>query len=234
LRELEGLPTGRLLDVGAGKGHFLAAARGRGWDVVGVELSEASARRARATYGLEMLVGDVLEIELAGSFDVITLWHVLEHVADPGALLDRVRGLLAPGGRLVVSVPNNRSFQARLFGEHWFHIDEANHLFHFTPRSLAMLLLRRGFEPERVGYFYPEMEIIGWVQSALNAAGLHRDGLYKFVKRDASPQGLGGRLLSTVIAAAVTPAAVAAAVTMPALRTGASMQMRARCPASRG
>jgi hypothetical protein len=99
---------------------------------------------------------------------------------DAGARSGRLRA----GGRLVVSVPNIQSLQARLFGPHWFHLDMAHHLHHFTPGSLRLLLARHGFAVERMGFAYPEMEIAGLIQSALNRAGFERDQLFRFIKRD--------------------------------------------------
>jgi SAM-dependent methyltransferase len=186
LHELRGVSPGRLLDVGCGKGRFLAAARDAGWEVLGVEFAPASAEAARAAYGIDVAVGDFLDLPLEGGFDVITMWHVLEHLPDPLAAVARAEELLAPGGRLVISVPNIESLQARLGGERWFHLDLPRHLMHFSPRSLSALVDRTGLRVERVGHLYPEMEVIGLVQTILNRIGIQNDLLYRFAKRDPS------------------------------------------------
>ena len=172
LRELDHRHTGHLLDVGCGKGRFLAAARNAGWHGVGIEFSDASATFAKEMYGIDVIVGDFASVSLSQQFDVVTLWHVLEHLADPIAALQRAASILRPGGRLVVSVPNNRSLQAKLGGDEWFHLDLPRHAFHFTPRSLEVMVNRAGLDVARIGYFYPEMEVVGLVQTVLNRSGL--------------------------------------------------------------
>ncbi len=227
MHELDGLPPRRLLDIGSGKGHFLAAASAAGWDVVGVEFAGPGARETEQRYGLPVVLGDIRDVELDGRFDAVTLWHVLEHLPDPGAVLDRVRGLLEPGGRIVVSVPNLASVQARLFGRAWFHLDLPRHIYHFTPAAVRSILERHGFAIERLSTAYPEMEVLGLVQSMLNAAGFESDGLYRFVKRDPSISIDGSMLVSFALAAAIAPAALAWTVIAPVLGTGASLQVRA-------
>src|SRR5262249_52465610 len=96
---------GTLLDVGCGDGHFLAAARAAGWRVDGIEFSPEGARRAAARIGRPVAVGDLaLTGHLQGPFDVVTLWHVLEHLIHPRAMLEAARTRLAPEGLLVVAV----------------------------------------------------------------------------------------------------------------------------------
>lgn len=225
LRALDGLQPGRLLDVGSGKGRFLAAARDAGWEVLGVESAEGAAASAQDAFGVEVVVDDFLAASLAGSFDVVTMWHTLEHLPDPGGAIKRAWSLLGPGGRLIVSVPNSSSLQARLGGDQWFHLDLPRHLYHFGPHSLTSLVEGAGFRVERLGHFYPEMEVIGLVQTALNRAGLGQDVLYRFAKRDETA-GRGMRLaVSAVLALALTPAALNWALLAPLFRTGASIQL---------
>lgn len=228
LRELRGMQAGRLLDVGCGKGRFLASARQAGWDVVGVEFAEQLAAEARDHYGLDVKLGDFLEAPLEGPFDVVTMWHVLEHLPRPADAVARSRDLLRPAGRLVVSVPNIESLQAKLSGSNWFHLDLPRHLFHFTPRSLHRLVERHGFRVEWIGHFYPEMEVIGLIQSLLNGLGLEPDRLYRFLKRDPSARLDRGLLFSAVLAVAALPGAAAWSFLAPLMRSGASIQLAAR------
>jgi SAM-dependent methyltransferase len=225
IRELRGITPGRLLDVGCGKGRFLAAARDAGWEVLGVEFAPASAEAARAAYGIEVAIGDFVELPLEGSFDAVTMWHVLEHLPDPFAAVARAAELLRPGGRLVVSVPNIESLQARLGGERWFHLDLPRHLMHFTPRSLSALVARTGMRVERIGHLYPEMEVIGLVQTILNRVGIENDLLYRFAKRDPSAESGPSVYASFALALAAAPAAVAWSMVAPILGTGASIQL---------
>ena len=225
LREIQDVPPGRLLDVGSGKGRFLVAARDAGWDVVGVEFAPATAAATTANYGIPVISGDFLDVPIEGEFDVVTMWHVLEHLPDPAAALRRAAGLLRPGGRLVVSVPNIGSTQARLGGEAWFHLDPTRHLFHFSPRSLGAMVERSGFAVERIGHTYPEMEFIGLIQTVLAMAGVEEDLLYRFLKGDpTAPFGMPV-VLSIAAALALAPAAAAWTAVAPMLRTGASIQL---------
>jgi SAM-dependent methyltransferase len=228
LHELRGIPVGRLLDVGSGKGRFLSAAQAAGWEVLGVEFAPASAEAARAAYGVEVVSGDFLQVELPGTFDAITMWHVLEHLPEPVAAVARASELLRPGGLLMVSVPNIESLQSQLGGESWFHLDLPRHLFHFSPRSLTRLVERAGgLRVTRIGHLAPEMEAIGLVQTTLNRAGFEDDLLYRFAKRDPTAP-IDARVYACLaLAVAIAPAAVAWSAIAPLLRTGASIQLLA-------
>jgi 2-polyprenyl-3-methyl-5-hydroxy-6-metoxy-1,4-benzoquinol methylase len=155
-------PGTRLLDVGAGDGSFLDLARRHGYDVLGTEFSEEGARRAREV-GLEILLGQLCDIDFGGRrFDVVTLWHVLEHVPNPGQVLTRVFELLQPGGRLVVAVPNedNALMNHRLGRRRWLPKEgrfpkpqwgTEIHLTHFQKPTLTAALRQAGFEVIRTG-----------------------------------------------------------------------------------
>lgn len=120
-RALAGRPPGRALDVGCGDGDMLAFLWARGWEVRGQDVSPAAAARAAAK-GIEVHQGPLSGAPYeAGSFDVVMLWHVLEHLTEPLEELRRIRGLLAPEGLLVVEVPNNASWTRRLCGESGLH-----------------------------------------------------------------------------------------------------------------
>ncbi len=131
---------GRLLDYGCGTGHFLAAARAAGWAVAGVEPNAAA--RAEASRRVGQPVGE--EGSLAalepGSFDAITLWHVLEHVHALNETLAQLVRLLRPDGVLLIAVPNADSFDARHYGARWAAYDVPRHLYHFVPATFARLL----------------------------------------------------------------------------------------------
>jgi len=110
LRLLQRLPRGtRALDIGAGIGAFLSLGRDTyGWDVVGTEVSTSAVRIARERYHLDLLLGRVEDLDLpAESFDLITLWHVLEHVPSPSQTITLCHKLLKPGGYLAIAVPND-------------------------------------------------------------------------------------------------------------------------------
>ncbi len=164
------LGSARLLDVGCGAGDFIFACRERGWSVVGVEQSGAPIMQQAAALGITVKPPERMHELEAGSFEVVTIWHVLEHLPEPRATLEAVRRLLAPSGRLVVEVPNFGSWQARIGGPDWFHIDVPRHLLHFNRRSLESLLARAGFVVERCRTFSLEYDAFGLMQTMLNKA----------------------------------------------------------------
>ena len=138
--------TGHLLDVGCATGLFLDAMRGRGWDVTGVELSRYAAAYARKTFALEVVAGTLQEAQFPGnSFDVVTLWDVLEHVIDPKETLAEIRRVLKADGTLVLSLPNPTCVEAGLFGDSWVGWDRPRHLHLFTPAVLHRYLEEAGF-----------------------------------------------------------------------------------------
>jgi 2-polyprenyl-3-methyl-5-hydroxy-6-metoxy-1,4-benzoquinol methylase len=138
---------GRLLEVGASWGHSLAAARDRGWDVAGVELSPSASSYAREHFGLTVFNCQLIDAPLVdASFDAVIMWHVLEHVCNPREELARLAMLLKPGGVLGLRVPNIESFGARVAGQWWPWMCPPAHLWFFSPATLPRLLTACGFE----------------------------------------------------------------------------------------
>jgi SAM-dependent methyltransferase len=139
---------GRLLDFGCGGGSFLARMHERSWQVTGLDVSPAAVQRIRDELGLDALLGTLPHPQLEpGSFDVITMWHSLEHVHSPLNVLREAYRLLAQGGRLYVAVPNIDSLPFRWFGSAWYGLDLPRHLTHFSPWTLQLMLERAGFRP---------------------------------------------------------------------------------------
>lgn len=128
---------GRLLDVGCGAGTFLERMRSFGWTVTGIEYAAAVARQVEQRTGIRVHVGTLPHPALDdGSFDAVTMWHVLEHVPRPRQLIESAAQLLRPGGLLVIEVPNIDSATFAEFGEHWFALELPRHLQHFSPQTL--------------------------------------------------------------------------------------------------
>lgn len=137
---------GILLDVGCATGSFLKGMKAQGWEVAGVELSPFAAEQARAS-GLDVHTGTLESAAYpADSFDVVTLWDVLEHVTDPKQTLAEIARILRPGGLLVTSLPNPTSFEARLFGGSWLGWERPRHLFLFTPALIEAYLQNAGLQ----------------------------------------------------------------------------------------
>ncbi|MDT0642688.1 class I SAM-dependent methyltransferase [Zunongwangia sp. F363] len=135
--------SGKLLDVGAGTGDFLNCARKNHFEIHGVEPSDSA--RGMAMRKNISLAKKYEELNIK-KFDVICLWHVLEHVKDPKAELDKLAGLLEKDGLLVVAVPNFKSFDAEHYKEHWAAYDVPRHLFHFSQNGIQSLFSKQGFK----------------------------------------------------------------------------------------
>jgi SAM-dependent methyltransferase len=139
---------GRVLDVGCAAGFFLSVVRDAGWEITGLEPSAAIRAVAERRLGVENVRGGLLggvDLE-AGSYDLVTLWDVIEHVPDTIAALTEIRRLLKPDGRLLIETQNVKSLAARLLGRRWQHYKHAEHIYHFHPATLALALERAGFE----------------------------------------------------------------------------------------
>ncbi|MGY1607405.1 class I SAM-dependent methyltransferase [Geodermatophilus sp. SYSU D00700] len=143
-------PGGRLLEVGAGYGLFLDAARAAGWRTSGVELSRTGARHAVEALGLDVFCGQLAEAPLEPGVDVLCAWDTVEHVPDPLDFWRAARSLVADDGIVLFSTPYVSSLPARLLGTRWWTLKPAEHIWHFTPRTHAMLLARAGFALTRV------------------------------------------------------------------------------------
>jgi len=139
------LAPGALLDLGCWTGFLLAESRERGWQPLGVEPSAFAAAYAREQLGLEVLEADLMSAELGERrFRAVLMADVIEHLPDPGAALERVAGLLEPGGALCLVLPDAGSRLARMMGARWWSV-LPTHVQYFTRRSLSTLLERHGF-----------------------------------------------------------------------------------------
>jgi 2-polyprenyl-3-methyl-5-hydroxy-6-metoxy-1,4-benzoquinol methylase len=141
----------RLLDIGCSTGIFLQIAASRGWQISGLEPSSWAVERARERCPEGRIIhGSLEKADLPqSSFDVITLWDVLEHVPSPKESLHKITEWLVPGGWLFLNVPNIDSFMARLTGHHW-PLLLREHLWYFSPATIEALLNLTGFELVKV------------------------------------------------------------------------------------
>lgn len=151
----------RLLDVGAAFGFFLRAARKHGFDPIGVEPVVACADFARRELGETVVPSTLEDADLPrASFDVITLFDVIEHLRDPRAALARVRELLRPGGLVVVETGDLDALLSRVCGSRWYYYDPPQHLTYFSQASLASMLHTAGFgAPVGVGHLGREVSL---------------------------------------------------------------------------
>ena len=126
-----------LLDVGAGTGFFLRAAKNKGWTVTGIEPNSAARNLANSKAPNTVFDSDAFGQLPLNSFDVITLWHVLEHLPNLDEDIETLQKLLKPNGRIVVAVPNFKSFDALYFKDYWAAYDAPRHLWHFSQQSIS-------------------------------------------------------------------------------------------------
>jgi SAM-dependent methyltransferase len=148
VESVAGVKSGRLLDVGAGTGAFLHHMQRQGWQVNGLEPDPAARERAATQYQLNLLPPDQLWQMPEGSMDIITLWHVLEHVHRLQDYLMQLKKLLKPGGHLLIAVPNYTSRDAKAYGAAWAAWDVPRHLYHFSPASMKQLIEKHGMKLE--------------------------------------------------------------------------------------
>ncbi|HTY59565.1 MAG TPA: class I SAM-dependent methyltransferase, partial [Bacteroidota bacterium] len=160
--------SGRLLDVGCGAGFFVREASEAGFAAEGIEFSHDAVEFGRRQWGTRLAEGDILSASIPGrSFDVVTLWHVLEHIPRPVEALRKIKTLLTPEGILVIAVPNFDSIQAGLFRGRWYHLEVPRHLYHFSPSSLRRLLAGEGFTVEAESQRSPEHNWAGILGSLM-------------------------------------------------------------------
>lgn len=136
---------GSILDIGCGTGEFLNFMRGKGWDTIGIEPAENPRNFARNIYSLEVYDEQELDFLSSGHFDVITLWHVLEHVPDLDQRLKQIKRLLSGGGVLLIALPNHESWDADYYKSYWAAWDVPRHLYHFSQQTINLLLDKNEF-----------------------------------------------------------------------------------------
>jgi len=185
---------GRLLDVGCATGEFLAAGKARGWHAHGVEASEIAAAHARETHGIEVHTGTLEDAPFSpGSFDVVTMWDVIEHLQHPRTVVERAASLLRPGGLLGLTTPNIRSLRYYVQGRRWWVVGPNEHIFYFSPVTIDRLLRRCGFEVAFIDTFGPHIGGHGWPRALRPVAGVARR-----VLRAGTRRGLLGDELQVV------------------------------------
>lgn len=140
VKSAAGLKQGKLLDIGSGTGAFLHYMQQIGWQVTGLEPDAGARAKAKEIYQVEALpVENLFSLE-TGQYDVITMWHVLEHVHEIHAYLQHLPMLLKPGGALLIAVPNYTSLDAMHYGPFWAAYDVPRHLYHFSPLAMETVL----------------------------------------------------------------------------------------------
>jgi len=218
-----------VLDIGCGRGLLLRAFQAEGALVIGLEREEFP-----IDHSCDDIVhsGSITDEEYKNKkFDIIILWHVLEHLSALGELLDEISSHLSGDGLLVLAVPNFGSLQQRLFSKYWFHLDLPRHLVHFESDWLVSELLNRGYSIERESHVDLVQNTFGFIQSALNLVNsTNQNAYYGLLKHGKKLRGgtllpfLGWSLLSI----ALSPLALLELILSTFLHRGATVQVFAR------
>lgn len=150
---------GKILDVGTAGGSFLAAAKGRGWEVYGCEPNRWLADWGGKRYGFKIIPGTIFDGKYEKNFfDVVTLWDVIEHTPDPLSVLRESNRILKNGGLLVVNYPDIGSWIARLMGRKWLFLTSV-HLFYFNRKTIKIALNRAGFKIIKISPHFQTLEL---------------------------------------------------------------------------
>jgi SAM-dependent methyltransferase len=171
-------PGERMLDVGCGRGTLLALARHAGVEATGIE------RQAPVGHSVPGVVYKNLpDCDFPDNhFQLVVLWHVLEHLTHPMEWLKEIHRILKPGGWFSVAVPNYGGAQAQASGEHWFHLDLPRHLWQFNAESLDRSLVGTGFTISRRSTVSVEYDWYGTVQSWMNSRFADDNRLYAILQ----------------------------------------------------
>jgi SAM-dependent methyltransferase len=215
------LPAGPILDVGAGDGTLIAAFRRHGREAVGVDPYAAKNHPHVRAVEFE---------EMTGTWSAVIFWHSLEHLRRPVRSLRHASKLVAPGGVLVVAVPNATSMQARLFGDYWLALDLPRHLVHISPPALLSQIEALGFRVERVSYLRGGQVLFGWLHGLVGRLPGHPD-LYDAIRRTEARQAAAApvaRLYALAAAVVALPVALVGSAIEVAARSGGTIYVEAR------
>jgi 2-polyprenyl-3-methyl-5-hydroxy-6-metoxy-1,4-benzoquinol methylase len=146
VNKITGRGKGSLLDIGSGVGAFVNEMQMHGWNVTGLEPDEKAREIAKKNFHSDLKETTELFKLRPKSFDVITLWHVLEHVHRLHPYIEQIKSLLAESGILIIAVPNYESGDAKVYKENWAAYDVPRHLYHFSPLSMETLMKAHGLK----------------------------------------------------------------------------------------
>jgi 2-polyprenyl-3-methyl-5-hydroxy-6-metoxy-1,4-benzoquinol methylase len=216
-----------VLDIGCGRALLLQEFDRLGADCLGIERDEFPASQLQ---GVEVHSGSLHDKALRGRrFDIIILWHVLEHITRLGALLDELPRHLEPGGLLVISVPNFGSWQSRFFKQHWFHLDIPRHVSHFEHDWLKETLGSMGLEIVSRNTFTASQNIYGFLQSGLNTVFASRQNrLYQLLARGRGRRDWPALIGWSLLALPLVPLAVLESLITGLAGSGATLNLYAR------
>jgi putative flippase GtrA/2-polyprenyl-3-methyl-5-hydroxy-6-metoxy-1,4-benzoquinol methylase len=218
----------RFLDIGCGRGVLLQEMNKLGWKVLGTELNKHSMHDDIKDH---VFVGSILDAKFPKEkYEVINVWHVLEHLHDIDRILDKIADITAPNGRVIMAIPNYDSFQQRLFAEEWLHLDAPRHLTHIKSAWLIKGLESRGFTVESEHHIDVTQNVFGFLQSSLNLLfPRKRNQLYQDLHSgNAHNRNTFQFLGHLIIAGLIIPLALVDLAAGAAWKKGATVQIRVR------
>jgi ubiquinone/menaquinone biosynthesis C-methylase UbiE len=166
----------------------------------------------------------------SSSVNTVTAWHVLEHLPEPKATFAEVRRILKPGGLFVIEVPNFTSWQARIGGPDWFHVDVPRHLLHFDRPSLAALLDEGNWTVERWSTFSLEYDIFSLTQTLLNKVCTTQNHLFQLLIDHPTAKPIRDTILSLALVAPVSAFSLVLSLVAPFSGNGGVLRVVARAP----
>jgi len=152
-----GYKKGRILDIGCGTGYFPGTMKKGGWDATGIEPNEKARDFGTRRFSIDVLSPERIAGLPDGSFDAVTMWHVLEHLYDPFDYADEIHRLLKPGGIFLAAVPNCISYDAKYYGKFWAAYDVPRHIWHFTPDTFRIFADKTGFRISGIRTLFPDV-----------------------------------------------------------------------------
>ena len=199
---------GKILDVGFGRPLDLEIFQHRGWEAYGTQIVPHTVHVAQQ-HGLKAFLGELPDAQYhARSFDVVTIWHVLEHLHEPGTYLKEAHRILKPNGKLIIEVPNISSPIARWFGCNWLGLDLPHHLYHFTPAALSRFLRQHGFSVIKTKFFSLEQSPFAALQSMINALTGQRNVVFESIKTQGAKIPAWVKAFHALLAVALAPFAL--------------------------
>ena len=142
--------TGNILDIGCGTGEFLNICKSAKWKTIGIEPDSGARKMAMENHGLDVREESEIKNLESEYFDIISMWHVLEHVPKLNERIEDLKRLIKPNGMIIIAVPNCNSLDANIYKEHWAAYDVPRHLYHFTPQDIEKLFQNSGMKVVRV------------------------------------------------------------------------------------
>lgn len=168
------------VDIGAGEGSYLNSVNAQ--KKIGIEISSFGRKRMKKL-GIKTLDDTQFLKRRKLNADVVSFWHVLEHIKEPRKYLLAASNNLKSDGKLVIGVPNGQSLDFRLFGKFWFHLAPEFHYIFYSPKALKLILEKTGFYIEKIDYWSLEHHLPGVLQSFINLTSGSDNALHKLVKR---------------------------------------------------